>query len=111
MDEIAEIDKEVRRLRERIFELNKRRIELKKLIKRARQNGPTSPEILAIPVASMRFNNRVKNTFKNENIETLGDLVRLHVVDFRRMHNFGEKSLLEVKDLLLTFGLKIKGDE
>ena len=110
MDEITEIDKEVRRLRERIFELNKRRIELKKLIKTARQNGPTSPEVLAIPVAGMRFSCRLKNTFKNENIETIGDIVRLHMSDFRRMPNFGEKSLLEVKDLLSTFGLKIKGD-
>ena len=111
MDEIAQIDKEVRRLRERIFELNKRRTELKKLIKRARENGPTSPEVLAIPIADMRFSNRVKNTFKNQNIETLGDIVRMHIVDFRYMPNFGEKSLQEVKDLLLTLGLKIKGDK
>ena len=110
MDEVTEIDKEVRRLRERIFELNTRRAKLKKRIKDARQKGPASPEVLAIPIADMRFSCRVENTFKNNNIETLGDIVRLHMVDFRRMHNFGEKSLLEVKDLLSTFGLKIKGD-
>ena len=110
MDEIVEIDREVRRLRERIFDLNTRRAEIKKRIKDARQKGPASPEVLAIPIADMRFSCRVKNTFKNNNIETLGDIVRLHMVDFRRMHNFGEKSLLEVKDLLSTFGLKIKGD-
>lgn len=110
MDEITEIDKEVRRLRERIFELNKRRIDLKKLIKTARQNGPTSPEVLAIPITSLRLNCRVQNMFKHNNIETLGDLAQLHRVDLRRLPNFGEKSLLEVKDLLLTFGLKIKGD-
>jgi len=111
VDEIAAIDKEVWRLRERIFELNKRRIELKKMAKRARECGPASPDTLSIPVASLRFSTRISNVFKNENIETLGDLVQRSERDFHATPLFGARSLLEVKDLLLTFGLKLKGDK
>lgn len=120
MDEITEIDKEVRRLRERIFELNQRRIEIKKLAKRARECGPASPETLSISVASLRFSSRIRNVFKNCNVNTLGDLIQYSERDlihgyyegtrFCGFANLGAKSVLEIKDVLLTFGLKLKGD-
>lgn len=111
MDEVTEIEKEVRRLHKLIFELNKRRLNLIKKAKRQQDNGPVSPETLAIPVASLRLTARTWNAFKDYNINTLGDLVQMHEIDFRRMECFGEKSLLEVKNVLLTFGLMLKGDE
>jgi DNA-directed RNA polymerase alpha subunit len=121
MDEIAEIDTEVRRLRERIFELNQRRIEIKKRTKRARECGPASPETLSIPVASLRFSPRIHNVFKNYNVHTLGDLVQYSEReliygyydgrDFHSFANLGAKSVLEIKVVLLTFGLKLKGDK
>ena len=120
MDEIAEIDKEVRRLRKCIFELNERRIQLKKQRKQERKSAP--PEILAIPIKSLSFSTRVKNTFKNNNIETLGDILQYSADDLlsKRYHynrdafhsiNFGAKSLQEVVEVLLSFGLTLKDDE
>lgn len=119
MDEIAEIDKEVRALRKRIFELNKRRIQIKKQQKLDLK--PVSPETLAIPVAALPFSARVRNAFKNSNIETLGDIIQYSEQEFVYGYsnwknswsfpNLGEKSVLEIKELLLTFGLKLKGDE
>jgi DNA-directed RNA polymerase alpha subunit len=121
VDEIAEIDKEVRRLRERIFELNKRRIELKKLIKSAKTQGSASPETLAIPITSLRLSPRVENVLKYNDIHTLGEVIQHSRKDFLYgsryrntpivATNFGAKSLAELEDVLLTFGLKFKGDE
>lgn len=119
MDEIAEIDIEVRALRKRIFELNKRRIQLKKQQKLDLK--PVSPETLAIPIAALPFSARVRNALKGGGVETLGDIVRYSEREFvygcRRGSErwsfpcLGEKSVLEIKELLLTFGLKLKGDE
>ncbi len=119
MDEIAEIDKEVRALRKRIFELNKRRVHLKK--QRKLDLKPVSPETLAISIAALPFSVRVQNALKNGGIETLGDIVQYSERDFVYGYhnwkdswsfpNLGEKSVLEIKELLLTFGLKLKGDE
>jgi DNA-directed RNA polymerase alpha subunit len=120
MDEITEIDREVRRLRKRIFELNKRRIGIKKQRKQTRKSAP--PEILAISVKSLDFSTRVKNAFANNNIETLGDILQYSANDFLRKsyyakpdefcsNNFGVKSLQEVTETLLSFGLTLKDDE
>ena len=119
MNEIAEIDKEVRRLRKRIFELNKRRIQIRKQQKLDLK--PVSPETLAIPIAALPFSTCVRNALKGGGIETLGDIVRYSEREFVygchnwkeswSFPNLGEKSVLEIKELLLTFGLKLKGDE
>ena len=61
VDEIVEIDKEVRALRERIFELNKRRIQIKKQQKLDLK--PVSPETLAVPIAALPFSARVRNVW------------------------------------------------
>ncbi len=120
MDEIAEIDKEVRRLRKRIFDLNQRRIQVKK--QRRQDRKPISPAILAIPVKSLSFSTRVQNAFKNNNVETLGDVLQYSARDFLRKrryphpdefysNTFGAKSLQEVVEVLLSFGLTLKDDE
>lgn len=120
MDEIVAIDQEVRRLRKRIFELNQRRLEVKKQRKQDRK--PISPDILTIPVKSLSFSTRVQNAFKNNNIETLGDVIQYSAKDFLRKrrypkpdefysNTFGAKSLQEVKDVLLSFNLTLKDDE
>jgi DNA-directed RNA polymerase alpha subunit len=119
VDEIVEIDKEVGALRKRIFELNKRRIQIKKQQKLDLK--PVSPETLAIPIAALPFSRRIRNALKGGGIETLGGIVQYSeqefVYGYRRgkergsFPNLGEKSVLEIKELLLTFGLKLKGDE
>ena len=120
MDEIAKIDKEVRRLRKRIFELNQRRIQIKKQCKQDRK--PAAPEVLALPIKSLGFSTRVQNAFKNNNIETLGDVIQYSAKDFLRKrrypkpdefysNTFGAKSLQEVINVLLSFGLTLKDDE
>ena len=110
VDEIVEIDKEVRALRERIFELNKRRIQIKKQQKLDLK--PVSPETLAVPIAALPFSARVRNALKGGGIETLGDIVQYSEREFVygcrnwkksvSFPNLGEKSVLEIKELLLT---------
>lgn len=44
-------------------------------------------------------------------IDTVGELVKLSAKEILRHHNVGLATVQEYRDLLLTFGLKLKGDE
>ena len=91
------------------------------MFRASRNLKPVSPETLAVPIAALPFSARVRNALKGGGIETLGDIVQYSEREFvygRRnwkksvsFPNLGEKSVLEIKELLLTFGLKLKGDE
>jgi len=116
MDEITEIDTQVYKLRAQIHELNKRRIELKKQAKRAAKQEAVPAEVLALPLSATNLSTRVRNSLKNGDVLTNGDLTQVRKSDFRRgwdraFINLGEGSVAEIESLLLTFGLTLKGEE
>ncbi|MCC6142812.1 MAG: DNA-directed RNA polymerase subunit alpha [Candidatus Hydrogenedentes bacterium] len=78
--------------------------------------GPEDPEMarmLSRPVEELELSVRAGNCLKAANIRTIGDLVSREESEMLRFHNFGKKSLDEIKAILesldLSFGMKVGG--
>jgi len=63
--------------------------------------------VLDIPVTDFELSVRARNCLKKMNIRTLGDLVRTTETDLLAYKNFGETSLMEIKDMLTAKGLRL----
>ncbi|MHC5082842.1 MAG: tetratricopeptide repeat protein [Planctomycetota bacterium] len=70
--------------------------------RRDRQN-----KILEIPISDFELSVRSRNCLKKMNIITLGDLLRTTEAELLSYKNFGETSLLEIKKILDTKGLRL----
>jgi DNA-directed RNA polymerase subunit alpha len=70
--------------------------------RRDRQN-----KILEIPISDFELSVRSRNCLKKMNIETIGDLLRTTEADLLSYKNFGETSLLEIKKILDSKGLRL----
>ena len=56
-------------------------------------------------VYDFKIKEQVLNCFRNEGIESFGDLVQKTERELLRIPNFGKKSLIEIKKLLSTMSL------
>ncbi|MES2994870.1 MAG: DNA-directed RNA polymerase subunit alpha C-terminal domain-containing protein [Patescibacteria group bacterium] len=56
------------------------------------------------PLNDLEWSVRTENCLKNENIKTVGDLVRQTEVTLLRIPNFGRKGIQEVKEVLASIG-------
>ena len=56
--------------------------------------------ILKIPVTDFELSVRSRNCLNKMNIRTLGDLIQMSEQDLLAHKNFGETSLMEVKQML-----------
>ena len=63
--------------------------------------------ILKIPVTDFELSVRSRNCLNKMNIKTLGDLIRMSEQDLLAHKNFGETSLMEVKQMLAQKGLRL----
>jgi DNA-directed RNA polymerase subunit alpha len=64
-------------------------------------------QVLEIPVTDFELSVRSRNCLKKMNIRTLGDLTRVNEQQLLSSKNFGETSLLEIKEMLATKGLRL----
>lgn len=64
-------------------------------------------KILEIPISDFELSVRSRNCLKKMNIETLGDLLRTTEADLLSYKNFGETSLMEIKRILESKGLRL----
>ncbi|HOZ47693.1 MAG TPA: DNA-directed RNA polymerase subunit alpha [Candidatus Hydrogenedentes bacterium] len=79
----------------------------------AGQLGGDAPELtrkLMRPVEELELSARAANCLKAESIKTIGELVLRPEQEMMRLHNFGKKSLDEVKAVLATLGLSLGMD-
>lgn len=60
---------------------------------------------LNIPIDNLGFSVRSLNCLKSANIDTLGDLVSFKIVDIRKFHALGKKSLQEIENVVYSQGL------
>ena len=67
-----------------------------------------SPELLNRPLEELELSDRIINSLKAQNIETVGDLLRHTEKELLSGKNFGKKSLEEVKEVLKGLGLSLK---
>ena len=63
--------------------------------------------VLDIPVTDFELSVRARNCLKKMNIRCLGDLVQTTEPELLAYKNFGETSLMEIKDMLTSKGLHL----
>ncbi|HEQ71543.1 MAG TPA: DNA-directed RNA polymerase subunit alpha, partial [Spirochaetia bacterium] len=63
--------------------------------------------VLDTPIEELELSVRSSNCLKNANIRTIGDLTQKTEEEISKTRNFGKKSLLEIKDKLKEWGLKL----
>lgn len=63
--------------------------------------------ILDTPVTDFELSVRARNCLKKMQIRTLGDLLRISEAELLSYKNFGEQSLVEIKNMLATRGLRL----
>ncbi len=64
-------------------------------------------QILRIPITDFELSVRARNCLNKMNILTLGDLVRHSESELLAYKNFGETSLQEIKEILVSKGLRL----
>ncbi len=69
------------------------------------QNKVEIASKLNIPIEDLGFSVRSLNCLKAANIETLGELVSFKIVDIRKFHALGKKSLQEIESAVYSQGL------
>jgi len=73
--------------------------------------SPTDVELaqdLALPIEDLQLTIRSYNCLKREGIHTVGELVARSEADLLDIRNFGQKSIVEVKERLAALGLALK---
>jgi len=63
--------------------------------------------LLNTPVEELELSVRSSNCLKNANIRTIGELTKKTEDDIAKTRNFGKKSLTEIKEKLLEWGLTL----
>jgi len=71
-----------------------------------RQRGQLD-QVLALPVSDFELSVRSRNCLQKMGINTLGDLARTTEEEILASKNFGETSLVEIKDMLASKGLSL----
>jgi len=64
-------------------------------------------QVLEIPVTDFELSVRSRNCLKKMNIKSLGDLTRVSEQQLLSSKNFGETSLEEIKEMMVTKGLRL----
>ena len=64
-------------------------------------------QLLNTPVEELELSVRSSNCLKNANIRTIGELTKKTEDDIAKTRNFGKKSLTEIKEKLLEWGLNL----
>jgi DNA-directed RNA polymerase subunit alpha len=64
-------------------------------------------QVLSVPVTDFELSVRSRNCLQKMGIMTLGDLCRSTEQDLLASKNFGETSLVEIKEMLATKGLRL----
>ena len=63
---------------------------------------------LALPIEELNLTIRSYNCLKREGINTVSELVALSETQLMNIRNFGQKSVDEVRDKLVSLGLSLK---
>ncbi|MHB9078012.1 MAG: DNA-directed RNA polymerase subunit alpha C-terminal domain-containing protein [Pirellulaceae bacterium] len=64
-------------------------------------------QVLSIPVTDFELSVRSRNCLQKMGVLTLGDLTRISELELLSSKNFGETSLIEIRDMLHTHGLDL----
>jgi len=68
-------------------------------------------DFLKLSINVMEFSPRAYNCLRRAGIDTLKELISLTTIDLEKIHNLGDKVLLEVKEKVYSYGLKFADEE
>lgn len=71
------------------------------------EGDPEMARLMSRPVEELELSVRAANCLKAANIRTIGDLVARDESEMLQFHNFGKKSLDEIKAILTSMGLSL----
>ncbi len=71
------------------------------------EGDPELARLMSRPVEELELSVRAANCLKAANIRTIGDLVARDESEMLQFHNFGKKSLDEIKAILASMGLSL----
>jgi DNA-directed RNA polymerase alpha subunit len=71
---------------------------------------PAVTNIADVELEQFDLSVRTRNCLHNSNIKLVGELTALSAFDISRWRNAGKKTLQEIRELLGSIGLKLKGD-
>jgi len=71
------------------------------------ESNPELMKLLSKPVEEVELSVRAANCLRQASIRTIGELVSRQEAELLQFHNFGKKSLDEIKALLETMGLSL----
>jgi DNA-directed RNA polymerase subunit alpha len=69
--------------------------------------SPLGNAVLDTPVTDFELSVRARNCLKKMQIRTLGDLLKITEAELLSYKNFGEQSLVEIKGMLASKGLRL----
>lgn len=67
--------------------------------------------LLKLSIEDLNLGQRALNCLRREGIRTVGEIMARSEEDLMNLKNFGEKSLLEIKEKIQKMGLSLKEDE
>ncbi len=73
----------------------------------AQKRSDRLAQVLSIPVTDFELSVRSRNCLQKMGVRTLGDLTRTSEQDLLTSKNFGETSLVEIRDMLHSKGLEL----
>lgn len=73
----------------------------------AQRKRDRASQVLGIPVSDFELSVRSRNCLQKMGIQTLGDLARCTEQDLLASKNFGETSLVEIREMLASKGLSL----
>ncbi len=73
----------------------------------AQRKRDRASQVLSIPVSDFELSVRSRNCLQKMGIQTLGDLARCSEQELLASKNFGETSLVEIRDMLASKGLSL----
>ena len=66
--------------------------------------------VLARPVSDLNLSVRARKCMNRLNIQTLGELISRSADELLEIKNFGVTSLKEIREKLVEFNIRLKGD-
>lgn len=88
-----------------IVSMEKKVLEIKRMLDKEKLKHP----ILSRSIMDLDFSTRVIFALKKLNVNTLGELLEKTETDLMNTRNVGKKTLVEIKDFLNQYNLKLAG--
>jgi DNA-directed RNA polymerase subunit alpha len=73
----------------------------------AQRRNERMAQVLSVPVTDFELSVRSRNCLQKMGVRTLGDLTRTSEAELLASKNFGETSLVEIRDMLASKGLEL----